>query len=179
MSPVPSTLTSWPLRTAPLATSASTSTFPPSGNSSPRRLTLTGWYSSRNGFLNPFSFGRRMCSGIWPPSNPADTVLRALVPLVPRPAVLPLEPSPRPTRVLAVLAPGAGRRWCSLSVMSVHLFHDDHVPDRLEHATDLGAVLLDDDVADALETKRAEGVPLVLLAADRRPLLLDLEASHH
>src|SRR5690606_38553275 len=38
---------------------------------------------------------------------------RALVPLVPRPAVLPLEPSPRPTRVFAVLAPGTGRRWCT------------------------------------------------------------------
>src|SRR5690348_11934720 len=120
-----------------------------------------------------------MCSGICPPSKPTGVFFRAPVPLVPRPAVLPLEPSPRPTRVFAVLAPGAGRKWCSLSVMSVHLFHDDHVPDRLEHATDLGTVLLDDDVADALEPKRAEGVPLVLLAADRRPLLLDLEACHH
>src|SRR5690606_33491363 len=72
------------------------------------------WYSVRNGFLKPRSFGRRMCSGIWPPSNPAETWLRALVPLVPRPAVLPLDASPRPTRVLAVLAPGAGRRWCTL-----------------------------------------------------------------
>src|ERR1700742_411369 len=40
-------------------------------------------------------------------------VVRAWVPLVPRPAVLPLEASPRPTRVFAVFAPGAGRRWCS------------------------------------------------------------------
>src|SRR3954469_12833238 len=63
--------------------------------------------------------------------------------------------------------------------MSVHLLDGDHVPDRLEHASDLGAVLLDDDVADALEAKRPEGVPLVLLAADRRPHLLDLEACHH
>src|SRR5690606_32428895 len=67
--------------------------------------------STRNGFLNPRSFGVRMCSGIWPPSKPTRTVLRALVPLVPRPAVLPFEPSPRPTRVFAVLAPGTGRRW--------------------------------------------------------------------
>src|SRR3954453_15990256 len=63
--------------------------------------------------------------------------------------------------------------------MSVHLFDGDQMPDRLEHATDLGAVLLDDHVADALETKRAEGVPLVLLAADRRTLLLDLEPRRH
>ena len=32
---------------------------------------------------------------------PAGTVPRALLPLVPRPAVLPLEPSPRPTRVFS------------------------------------------------------------------------------
>src|SRR4051812_22727190 len=63
--------------------------------------------------------------------------------------------------------------------MSVHLFDGDQVPDRLEHATDLGTVLLDDHVADALETKRAEGVPVVLLAADGRPLLLDLEPCHY
>src|SRR6059036_2203524 len=63
--------------------------------------------------------------------------------------------------------------------MSVHLFDGDQVPDRLEHASDLGTVLLDDHVADALETKRPEGVPVVLLAADRRPLLLDLEPCHH
>src|SRR5690606_18631834 len=60
-------------------------------------------------------FGVRMCRGICPPSKPIRTVLRALVPLVPRPAVLPLDASPRPTRVFAVLAPGAGRRWCILS----------------------------------------------------------------
>src|SRR6186997_370716 len=179
ISPWPSTLTRWPLRTAPLATSSSTVMLPPSGKSSPMRSRLTTWYSSRKGFLKPFSLGRRMCRGSWPPSKYAGMLLRALEPLVPRPAVLPLDPSPRPTRVLAVLAPGAGRRWCSLSVMSVHLFDDDQVPDRLEHPTDLGTVLLDDDVADALETKRPEGVPLVLLAADRRPLLLDLEACHY
>src|SRR3954467_2028071 len=57
-----------------------------------------------------------MCSGIWPPSKRLGTWYRALVPLVPRPAVLPLDASPRPTRVLAVLAPGAGRRWCSFRV---------------------------------------------------------------
>ena len=39
----------------------------------------------------------------------------------PRPAVLPLEPSPRPTRVRAVFDPRAGRRSCSLIVISCHL----------------------------------------------------------
>ena len=60
--------------------------------------------------LKPLSFGSRMWIGIWPPSNVAGTFLRALVPFVPRPAVLPLEPSPRPTRVFAVFEPGAGFR---------------------------------------------------------------------
>src|SRR5690606_40353065 len=60
-------------------------------------------------------FGVRMCNGICPPSKPTRTVLRALVPLVPRPAVLPFDASPRPTRVFAVLAPGTGRRWWTLS----------------------------------------------------------------
>src|SRR3954451_14218375 len=123
-----------------------------------------------------------MCSGVWPPSKRADTWYRADVPLVPRPAVLPLLPSPRPTRVLAVLAPGAGRRWCTFSVvslaMSVDLLVRHEVRDRRDHAADLGTVLLDDDVTDALQTQRAQGLPLVLLATDRGPRLGHLEAGH-
>src|ERR1044071_732579 len=119
-----------------------------------------------------------MWIGIWPPSNPAGTFLRAPVPLVPRPAVLPLEPSPRPTRVFAVLAPGAGRRWCSLSVMSLDLLDRHQVTDGVDHAPDLRAVLLHDDVADPLETERPQGLALVGLDADGAPLLLDLELSH-
>ena len=57
-------------------------------------------------FRKPLSFGRRMWRGMCPPSNAGRDVLRALEPFVPRPADLPLEPSPRPTRVFAVLAPG-------------------------------------------------------------------------
>src|SRR4029453_12784708 len=79
---------------------------------------LTTWYSTRNGFLKPRSFGARMWYGSWPPSNPGRMLLRAFEPLVPRPAVLPFEPSPRPTRVLSFLAPGAGRRWCTFSTGS-------------------------------------------------------------
>src|ERR1700709_2582060 len=63
--------------------------------------------------------------------------------------------------------------------MSVHLLDGDQVPDHLEHATDLGTVLQHGDVADPLETQGAEGVLLVPVAADRRPLLLDLEAWHY
>src|ERR1041384_2613777 len=104
--------------------------------------------------------------GIWPPSKRAGTPPRARVPFVPRPAVLPFDPSPRPTRVFAVCAPGAGRRWCTFSVfsaISVHLLHGDEVPHRLDHAPDLRAVLLDDDVTDPLQPQGAKRVPLVLL----------------
>src|SRR5690606_31292133 len=72
------------------------------------------WYSVRNGFLKPRSFGARMIELRLPPSRPTRTVLRAFVPFVPRPAVLPFEPSPRPTRVRSFFAPGAGRRWWTL-----------------------------------------------------------------
>src|SRR3546814_18190384 len=46
-------------------------------------------------------FGKRMCSGICPPSKPLMlTPERAFAPFCPRPAVLPLpEPMPRPTRM--------------------------------------------------------------------------------
>src|SRR6266403_2202232 len=46
-------------------------------------------------------FGRRRWIGIWPPSKPLmRTPERAVWPLPPRPAVLPLpEPMPRPTRM--------------------------------------------------------------------------------
>ena len=50
--------------------------------------------------------------------------------------------------------------------------------DGVDHAPDLGAVLLDDHVADPLETERAQGLALVRLAADRGLLLLDLELCH-
>ena len=71
--PEPRILTGRPSRTAPLATRSSTLTSPPAGYSEDRRSRLTTWYSVRNGFLNPRSFGRRMCMGICPPSNAADT----------------------------------------------------------------------------------------------------------
>src|SRR6266571_4295090 len=116
-SPVPSTFTGWFLRTAPASASSSGPIAPPSGNSSASRSRLTTWYVTLNRFLKPLSFGSRMWMGICPPSNEAGMFLRAFDPLVPRPAVLPFEPPPRPTRVLAVLAPGAGRRWWTLIVI--------------------------------------------------------------
>src|SRR5690348_9035468 len=62
--------------------------------------------------------------------------------------------------------------------MSLDLLDRHEVTDGLDHATDLRAVLLDDHVADPLETERAQGLALVRLAADRALELLDLELSH-
>src|SRR5215470_5362407 len=110
-SPDPSTFTSSPRRTAPRAARSSGVMSPPSGYRAARRSRLTTWYVVLNRALEkPFSLGSLRCNGIWPPSNAGEMLPLALLPLVPRPAVLPLDASPRPTRVLAVRAPGAGRR---------------------------------------------------------------------
>ena len=170
-SPVPSTLTGWPRRTAPASASESGSIEPPCGNSAAIRSRLTTWNTTLFGLLKPVSLGSRMWSGVWPPSKRADTLPRAPVPLVPRPAVLPLEPSPRPTRVLAVWAPGAGRRWWTLRViasLSSDLFDAHEVRHGRDHPADLGTVLLDDRVVDPLETERTQRLTLVRLGADRR-----------
>src|SRR5687768_3516732 len=59
-------------------------------------------------------------------------------------------------------------------------FRDRHeVTHGVDHAPDLGAVLLDDHVTDPLEAERAQGVALVRLAADGGLRLLDLQARHH
>src|SRR6478609_1490024 len=62
--------------------------------------------------------------------------------------------------------------------MSLHLLDRHKVTDGVDHAADLRAVLLDDDIADALETERTQGLALVGLDADRALLLLDLELRH-
>ena len=50
----------------------------PRGYSSASRSRLTTWYSTRNGFLKPCSFGSRMCSGICPPSKPVGHLVAGL-----------------------------------------------------------------------------------------------------
>src|SRR5918997_7189894 len=153
-SPVPSTFTGWPRRTAPASARVSGLIEPPWGNKDAIRSRLTTWKTTLFGFLKPESLGSRMCSGVCPPSKRAEVLPRAPVPLVPRPAVLPLEPSPRPTRVFGVWAPGAGRRWWTLRVISAFLltrssadlcvdhFEAHQVRHRRDHPADLGAVLL-------------------------------------
>src|SRR5882724_2988770 len=120
-----------------------------------------------------------MWIGIWAPSNEAGTWYRAFVPFVPRPAVLPLDPSPRPTRVFLVCEPGAGRRWCTLSVIELlHFLDRDQVGHGLDHAADLRPVFLDDHVVDPLEAQRAQRLPLILLVADPGTGLRDLQTTH-
>src|SRR6476661_6954316 len=183
-SPVPSTFTGWPRRTAPASARLSGPIEPPCGNSAAIRSRLTTWNTTLLLFLKPESLGRRMCSGVCPPSNRAEVLPRAPVPLVPRPAVLPLEPSPRPTRVFGVWAPGAGRRWWTFRVMrcpysaSADLFDSDQVRHRRDHPADLGTVLLHDRVVDSLEAERAQRLALVRLGADPGLDLGDLELCH-
>src|SRR5829696_3624256 len=180
-SPVPRTLTGCPRRTAPASASVSGFTGPPCGNSAAIRSRLTTWKTTLFGLLKPESLGSRMCSGVCPPSNRACVLPRAPVPLVPRPAVLPLEPSPRPTRVLAVWAPGAGRRWWTLRVMVCHPsnFFDAHeVRHRRDHPADLGTVLLHDRVVDPLQTERTQRLALVRLGTDPGLDLGDLDLCH-
>src|SRR5215211_8515618 len=186
-SPVPSTLTGWPRRTAPASARLSGLIEPPCGNSAAIRSRFTTWKTTLLLFVKPESFGSRMKSGVCPPSKRAETCTRAPEPLVPRPAVFPrLPPSPRPTRVFLVWAPGAGRRWWTLRVMSVFLlarrsddlFDGDQVRHRRDHPADLGTVLLDDRVVEALQPERTQRLPLVRLGADGRLDLGDLQLSH-
>src|SRR5664279_4052449 len=73
--------------------------FSPRLSSRPR---FTTSYSMRKMLVKP-RFGKRRCSGIWPPSKPRimREPLRDLWPLWPRVEVFPMpEPIPRPTRFL-------------------------------------------------------------------------------
>src|SRR5215218_7991135 len=63
--------------------------------------------------------------------------------------------------------------------MSVDLLDGDEMRHRVDHAADLRPVLLDDHVAEPLEAQAAQRVALVLLAADLRADLTDLESLAH
>ncbi len=71
------------------------------------RSSPTSAKSLRKMLVKP-RFGKRRCSGIWPPSNPLMvTPVRDFCPFTPRPPVLPSpEPMPRPTRLRTLKAPG-------------------------------------------------------------------------
>src|ERR1700722_21040852 len=80
--------------------------------------------------------GMRMWSGIWPPSKPLmATPVRAVWPLPPRPAVLPLpEPMPRPTRMRALRDPGRSAISLSFIWISSRLVDDaNEMADLVDH----------------------------------------------
>src|SRR6266699_5651334 len=116
-SPMPSSLMGRSgRRTSPAPNSVSGVTSTPSA-SWPRCRTFTTCAGCLNGFVKP-RFGMRRMSGIWPPSNPGRTLppWRAVWPLPPRPAVLPMpEPGPRPLRMRARCEPTGAFRSCSAS----------------------------------------------------------------
>ena len=123
-SPLPSSRTpSLARRSTPALTSAAASTVAPA-SSLPASIACLHAAEidlvelARERVVLKPRFGRRRCSGIWPPSKPLmRTPERAFWPLPPRPPVLPLpEPMPRPMRLRASCARPA---W-SASLVELH-----------------------------------------------------------
>src|SRR5690606_22996433 len=85
---------------------------------------------------------------------------------------------PRPTRILSRLAPGAGRRSCSLMTMSVDLLDRHQVADGFDHAAHVGVIRADHRLADLAQTEAAHGVALLLPGADQATHLSDLQLCH-
>src|SRR5262249_40658079 len=118
------------------------------------------------------------CSGVWPPSNPARTVLRAYWPFVPRPAVLPWpEPIPRPSRFVLWTAPGAG--FSSPRFILVGLFNREEVRDFLDHPADLSVVGLDCGLVHLSQTQPLHRRTELLRRADGAANQRDLNLCGH
>src|SRR6267378_4431197 len=147
-----------------------------------RWRTFTTCAGCLNGLVKP-RLGMRRMSGICPPSNPGRTLppWRAVWPLPPRPAVLPIpEPGPRPLRMRARCEPTGGFRSWSASrcagasgfafglrfafvlVAGILLLpfrlrgHLDEVPHLLEHAAQRGMIRVHDFILVMLEAQRLE-----------------------
>src|SRR5487761_2744676 len=143
------------------------------------RSRLTSANSSRKMLLKP-RFGRRRCSGIWPPSKPLmRTPERAVWPLPPRPPVLPMpEPMPRPMRKRFLRAPG--RSAISLSFMAVvplarFADHTHQVADLVDHAARRRGIRHVFDAADLVQPEPDQGLALVMVAPQRARHLFDLD----
>src|SRR5712671_5935177 len=163
------------------------------------RSRLISANSSRKMLLKP-RFGRRRWIGIWPPSKPLmRTPERAVWPLPPRPAVLPLpEPMPRPTRMRFLREPALSaislsfivrflysrsmipteKRLPLSGIMLPNLFLVDDANEMLnlcDHATDRRRVLQLGDPADLVELQPDQRRTLRVVTADRAVGLLDLD----
>src|SRR4051794_25724572 len=121
------------------------------------RSRLISAKSSLKMLLKP-RFGRRRCSGIWPPSKPLmRTPERAVWPLPPRPAVLPLpEPMPRPTRIRFLREPALSA--ISLSFIASFLYLGSMIltetgPAFRDHAPSCLSCLLADDADEMLNLR--------------------------
>src|ERR1700684_3917484 len=126
--------------------------------------------------------GNRRWIGIWPPSKPLmRTPERAVWPLPPRPAGLPLpEPMPRPTRVRFLREPTLSAISLSFIALSPYfqLFLADDADEMLnlgDHAADTGSVMQLGDPADLVELEADQRLALRVMAADRAAGLLDLD----
>src|SRR5271154_6402075 len=121
------------------------------------------WLRSRGeGGVKP-RLGRRRCSGIWPPSKPLmRTPERAVWPLPPRPACLPLpEPMPRPTRMRALDDPGLSLISFSFMAASLLAVDDAHeMRDLGDHAA----------IGGRVDEARLAPDPIEAEAPERRPL---------
>src|SRR6266436_5120594 len=127
-------------------------------------------------------FGRRRCSGIWPPSKPLmRTPERAVWPLPPRPACLPLpEPMPRPTRMRFLREPALSAISLSFIALSPYLSYflvvdADEMLNLCDHAANCRRVPQLGDPADLVELEADQRRTLRVVAADRAAGLLDLD----
>src|SRR5690349_1387674 len=188
-SPSPRTFTSAPSFASPALTSESSVTS--ASPSSAMRSRLRMVYSVRKILLKP-RFGRRRCSGIWPPSKPRimRDPERERWPLWPRPEVLPMpEPMPRPTRFLFELAAFGARSVERLVAITLFPFRaktlalqnslvDDlhEVGDLRHHAADARRVFAFDDLIEAGETQPFHHELMLLGRGDLGTHVLD--ANH-
>src|ERR1700737_4288931 len=163
------------------------------------RSRLISANSSRKILLKP-RFGSRRWIGIWPPAKPLmRTPERAVWPLPPRPAVLPLpEPMPRPTRMRFLREPALSAislsfivrflyPWPMIStedrsplfgIMPPILFLVDDADEMLnlrDHAANFRRILQLGDPADLVELEADQRRALRVVAADRAAGLLDLD----
>src|SRR5271154_6207259 len=138
------------------------------------------WLRSRGeGGVKP-RLGRRRCSGIWPPSKPLmRTPERAVWPLPPRPACLPLpEPMPRPIRMRFLVAPSLSLMVLSFTARSSLTFDDAHeMRDLLDHASVGGGVRDAGLAANLVEAEPLECRALVAGATDGAADLDDGDAG--
>src|SRR4051812_31121335 len=132
--------------------------------------------------VNP-RFGRRRCSGIWPPSNPRFWLkpVPACWPLCPRAEVLPCpDPMPRPTRLAAFFWPAGGLNPLRFINSPAPLFHDfQQMRDLLHHPAEHGRVGPLDNLIELAQTETLDH-PLVLFGgADRAAHQLDFDLAFH